>query len=153
PHKRFELPHLTVEILASPEIGAKFDLTLYAEEQVAGIRFDLVYNADLFGPARMAALLDQFRQLLEQVAARPEQSIARFSLVTPSAHACLPDPSAPLDAAWQEPIHAALARATRLAPDRLALVGPRERWTYAELEARSNQLAHYLIGRGVRPQE
>src|SRR6185503_5842085 len=44
------------------------------------------------------------------------------------------------------------AAQTQRLPEQLAVIDSRETWTYKELDARANQLAHYLIASGVRPQ-
>ena len=46
-------------------------------------------------------------------------------------------------------LRAAAARQAAQAPTRLAVVDPEEKWTYAQLDRRANQLAHHLIDRGV----
>ena len=46
-------------------------------------------------------------------------------------------------------LHDHLVHAARRLPDKVALVVAKERYTYAELDARSNQLAHALVQRGV----
>jgi amino acid adenylation domain-containing protein len=153
PYSRSTLPELTVELLAPPEIGAKFDLTLYVEEQADAIQCELVYNADLFEPARMVALLDQLRHLLEQIAGRPDAPLAQVTLVTPATQARLPDPAEALDASWAGAIHSALTERARSTPDQPAVIGPDERWSYAELEARSSRLANALIAGGIAPQD
>jgi amino acid adenylation domain-containing protein len=150
---RIALPGLTVEVLSPPEVESKFDLTLYVRDQHGRIHFDLVYNADLFGRARMVELLAQLQQLLAQVVERPWERIDRFLLVTPEAAARLPDPAAALRAEWAGSVQARFAEQARRVPQRPAVVDPHEVWSYAELEARSNQLAHYLRGQGVQPQE
>jgi amino acid adenylation domain-containing protein len=150
---RLALPGLAVEILSPPEVEAKFDLTLYVREQREGIQFDLVYNADLFGRTRMAEMLAQLHQLLEQIAERPEERIARFSLVTPTAEALLPNPAQALGVEWAGAVHTRFSQQARRVPARPAVVDPGEVWSYAELEARSNQLAHYLGASGIQPQD
>ncbi|TDB91474.1 amino acid adenylation domain-containing protein [Micromonospora fluostatini] len=50
-------------------------------------------------------------------------------------------------------IGAAVARQARLRPDSTAVSGPDGALTYAELDARANQLAHHLHRHGVRPGE
>ncbi|HET7638658.1 MAG TPA: condensation domain-containing protein, partial [Ktedonobacteraceae bacterium] len=42
------LPGIQTEILAAPEVEAKFDMTLYVREEGTNILFELVYNANLF---------------------------------------------------------------------------------------------------------
>jgi amino acid adenylation domain-containing protein/non-ribosomal peptide synthase protein (TIGR01720 family) len=153
PDRRLTLPGLTLAVLESPEIGAKFDITLYVDERDRRFHFDLVYNADLFAPERMRGLLDQLELLLAQVAQRPEEAISALSLVTDQARALLPDPTEPLDATWEGAVHTALARQARRVPGRPALIDPHESWTYAELDARSNQLANHLIAHDIQRED
>src|SRR5436309_4316798 len=40
PNAPIELPGLTIELLTHPDIGSKFDVTLYVEDQPDGFRFD-----------------------------------------------------------------------------------------------------------------
>ena len=49
-------------------------------------------------------------------------------------------------------IHSLFERQVQQAGDSVALVCGEQRLTYAELNARSNRLAHYLLGRGVTPE-
>ncbi|HEY0738799.1 MAG TPA: amino acid adenylation domain-containing protein [Herpetosiphonaceae bacterium] len=149
PDTHLKLPGLDVELLAPPELGAKFDLTLYVEEQADGIFCDLVYNADLFAAERMAALLDQFQHVLAQALAQPAQPIGAISLVTPTAQALLPDPTTTLDGEFAGFAHVMFEQQAALGPERIAVIDPVTQWSYAELEDRSNRLAHALLARGV----
>jgi amino acid adenylation domain-containing protein len=139
---------------------SEFDLTFYAGEHDGTLQFVLVYNVDLFSAARMAELLDQLARLLEQCADDPSRRAGHYSLVTREALRVLPDPEAPLDDGWIGAVHELFADQARRHPERLAVAGwsgglqpggTREQWTYAELEARSNQLAHHLIAEGAGP--
>src|SRR5215475_302849 len=65
----------------------------------------------------------------------------------------LPDPTATLHAHWDRPVYAWLAWHAERTPDRVALGDGQTIWSYRELEQRSNQLAHYLLRHGLRPQE
>ncbi|MDQ3804120.1 MAG: amino acid adenylation domain-containing protein, partial [Acidobacteriota bacterium] len=149
--EELELAGLKAEYFTTPDLGAKFDLTLYVEEWEAGIALRLAYNKDLFAHDRMVELLGQFEQLLAQAAAAPDMSISRFSLVTPASRAALPDPNAPLDAKWEGTIHDLFAAQARRAPGRIAVRDKDEAWSYQELDARSSQLAHHLRANGIRP--
>jgi amino acid adenylation domain-containing protein len=153
PDTQIAWPGLTCEILGMPDIGAKFDLTLYVEANAEGIRLDLIYNADLFGPARMEALLEQFHALLTQIVERPDARIDDLSLVTPAARAHLPNPTETLALGWGGALHTAVAQHAQRAPRQLAVRDPQEIWTYRELDTWSNQLANYLIAQGIQPQD
>jgi amino acid adenylation domain-containing protein len=145
------LPGVTLAPAAgSPEVQSKFDLTLYVAQEEDGIRLNLVYDAALFGEARMAEMLEQFRFLLEQAADDPERGIHSYSLVTPGARERLPDPARPLGDEWMGSVPELFALRARLEPGRLAVEEAGERWSYGELDARGNQLARHLAAHGVR---
>jgi amino acid adenylation domain-containing protein len=148
-----DLLDLTVAGEPLPEIGAKFDLTLQVQEQPDGLHLTAIYNTDLFEGARIRELLAQYQQLLAQVTEDAERSIAAYSLVTPSARLVLPDPTEALRNDWVGAVHQLFARQARRVPSRLAVVDTDERWTYADLERRSNQLAHALRAHGIQPQD
>jgi amino acid adenylation domain-containing protein len=108
-----------------------------------------VHDVDLFDRPRVEEMLRQLEAVLEQAVALPEAPIGSFSLVTREAAALLPDPAASLPNDWYGAVHHGLTRSAARDPHRLALVGEDERWTYGELEVRSNQVARSLLASGV----
>ncbi len=153
PGRKMDLPGLQVEEIPLPGAESKFDMTLYVNEDNGVLDLALLYNADLFSAERMEELLRQYHFLLMAAVQNPDRPVAHFTLVTEAARAVLPDPALPLDDGWPGPVYELFSARARQHPDRLALSDPRERWSYGELEARANQLAHYLIAQGVRPQD
>ncbi|HEV2735418.1 MAG TPA: amino acid adenylation domain-containing protein, partial [Longimicrobiaceae bacterium] len=148
------LPGLAIEPLPwGAEEQSKFDLTLYVLQGEEGIRLSMLYDADLFGAARTAEMLEQYRLLLEQAVADPEASVASYSLVTAAARERIPDPALPLAAEWAGPVTAMFAAQAARSPERLAVQDAEERWSYGELDRRSAQLAHGLLAGGVQPGE
>ena len=85
--------------------------------------------------------------------ARPEQSIARLDILGAEERATIlrgwNDTGRAIAPATLPELFGAQARRT---PDAIAVVFGDERLTYAELDARSNQLAHHLRGLGVGPE-
>ncbi|HSG39301.1 MAG TPA: amino acid adenylation domain-containing protein, partial [Thermoanaerobaculia bacterium] len=146
------LPGLTLESLPSPDLPSKFDLTLYVQPLPDGIRFDMAYNGDLFDPERIELLLEQLAGLLARFGKDPEARIGSLSLLTPGAMATLPDPRASLGEEWHGAVHEKLTFHARREPGRLALRDRDSSWTYGELEARSNRLAHALVAAGLEPE-
>ena len=132
---------------------AKFDITLYAPEKDGAIELAIVYNADLFSESRIANMLEELSYLLSQIAEKPDGTIGDYSLVVPSARALLPDPIESLDDTWEGPIHAYVVEWGKRTPDRVAVVDAEETWTYRELETHINQIANYLIERGIQPKD
>jgi amino acid adenylation domain-containing protein len=150
PEMRLDLHGLRAEPMGAPETPAKFDFTLYVEDRDGELVCDLLYNADLFDRARMEALLAEYLHLLRQVAAAPETPIEALSLVPPEIASVLPDPRRPLPAAaWPGAVHERLSFHAARTPQRQALSDGRESWSYGELEASSNRLAHRLREAGV----
>ncbi|HEX6747477.1 MAG TPA: amino acid adenylation domain-containing protein [Longimicrobium sp.] len=131
------------------EQTSKFDLTLYATEMPDGLALRLVYARDLFGAARMRELLDQLRAVLAQAAADPDAATSRITLQTEMARAVLPDPAAELSNAWRGSVPELFARRACEAPHALAAEDPRERWTYAELDADTAEIANDLVAAGL----
>ena len=151
---RMSLSGIEVDLIDTGESESKFDFTLYVNELPDSLRFDLVYDAELFEPERMTEMLRQLEHLLAQVAADPDRRIGDMSLVTAPAAGLLPDPAQPLGGEWRGAIHQALSRAAAEHPDRIAAQDAQEAvWTYAELESRANQLGRFLISQGVEKGE
>jgi non-ribosomal peptide synthetase component F len=149
PDVSVELPDLSIEKMAAPEAGSKFDFTLYIKDDPKGILLTLVYNTDLFKQPRMAALLDQFEHLLRQIADRPAAQISTLSLVTPETQNLLPDPTRDLGSYWSGAISTLIARQAEKQPKSVAVVDYHEEWTYRELDEHSNRLANYLLAKGI----
>ncbi|MFZ0548313.1 MAG: amino acid adenylation domain-containing protein [Candidatus Promineifilaceae bacterium] len=145
-----ETLNIEADFLARPELSANFDLTLYVAEVGEGLELTLVYNKLLFKPERMTDLLQQYRLLLEQVAAGPTRPLNQLSLLTPYAQAVLPDPAAPIDYSWPGPIFARLDEWASIQPGKTAVSDPETRWRYQDVTQSTNRLAHYFQERGIQ---
>jgi non-ribosomal peptide synthetase component F len=73
---------LRVTPLALPEGGARFDFTLYLRPKNGSLLLDLHYNRARYAPERAAALLDQYKYLLQQITAAPEQPLPHYRLTS-----------------------------------------------------------------------
>lgn len=142
---------LRFKALGNPEIGSKFDLTLYIAEQPEGtIGIQLHFNADLFTSARMAAFLNQYGQLLSNASQQPLVPMKDLSLNTPATLALLPDPLKQLNTDWQGPAFGKLAHWAQCTPEKTAITGNACSMSYLQLEQTSNALAHWLIENRVQ---
>ena len=148
-----DLPGLAVEPFEMPRPHSLFDLTLYFRTERTGIHLTAAYDTDLFTETRITDLLVQVEHLLEQVTADPERRIDDLSLLTPRAREVLPNATASLDGSWKGPVHDRLTLHATATPGRLAIEAGGERWTYGELELRSNQLAHALRAAGLAAED
>lgn len=138
---------------ASSEVGrdafdqaSKFDLTLYGSEQSDGFHLDLVYNAELFEPDRMARLLDRVLETLKVGTASPDVVL----------YSALSQPAAPgwvgaLGAGAPDTVPARVAELARTSPDAVALADRDGREvTYAELARHMARIATE-VRKGVAP--
>ncbi|HEX4963096.1 MAG TPA: amino acid adenylation domain-containing protein [Thermoanaerobaculia bacterium] len=149
PQTKRRIPGLELSGGPGATAPSNFDLTLYAREQDDQLHLNLIYNVDLFDEARATEMLRQLEALLAQVVVEPERGIGSLSLVTGNAALLLPRPEEPLSPAWRGSVPALFAQHARRVPQRQAVADPQESWTYGELDARSNRLAHFLRGEGV----
>lgn len=145
-----ELDGLKVEQLSSEDVESKFDLTVYVRERERGLQFTIVYNTDIFQPARVAEMLSQYDRLLSQISENPDRPISSFSLLTPAAINVLPDPTEPLDATWFGAVHDRLSYRAERTPEHPAVTDPYDSWSYRELNLRSNQFARALLENDIR---
>ncbi|TCP57969.1 amino acid adenylation domain-containing protein [Tumebacillus sp. BK434] len=153
PLPEFGLPGLTLRRLEVDSNTAKFDLTLFVEEQDGALNAVLEYNTDLFDAATIERMAGHFTQLLTAVTADPKRCIGELDMLGAEERALLLDE-------WNQ--HASGLPATTLValveaqaaktPDRTALIAGDERLTYAGLNARANRLAHELRAQGVGPE-
>ncbi|HEX3145168.1 MAG TPA: condensation domain-containing protein, partial [Pyrinomonadaceae bacterium] len=136
--------------LQTEETLSKFDLTLYAGVDDDSLKLAFVYNTDLFARARVAEMMRQLTDLLTQIIDRPDEQIGAYSLVTSASRNLLPDPTVALNAHQPEPITSLFSRQAQRQPSAAAVSDARETLTYQEVEARSNQLANFLLIQGIR---
>jgi len=129
-------------------IITQFDLTLNTIEFAASDRLytSFTYAKDLFDDATIEELARQFVSLAKALVQRPHEDIKRLGTklnASPDLVEKVKNRSALL--------HNLIEQQVSLTPDTIALRFVHENMTYAELDKRSNQLAHYLRRRGVKP--
>jgi amino acid adenylation domain-containing protein/non-ribosomal peptide synthase protein (TIGR01720 family) len=149
----FELAGLRVSSLELESQNAKFDLTLSLEETPAGLAGYLEYSTDLFERATIQRMVGHLKVLLEGISENPTQKIRELHFLTPAEEKQLlawnkTDIEYPLD----KTIIDLFEQQVEKNPDVIAVVFEDQKLTYGELNAKANQLAHYLRGLGVKPE-
>ncbi|HEY0095678.1 MAG TPA: AMP-binding protein, partial [Archangium sp.] len=116
------------------------------------LRLALAHERARFDADHIDAMLGQLRLLFEAMASRPEQRVREVSPVDAAARQRLLKEWSTAGGPSTEPavLHRLFEEQVARTPDAEALVSGSERLTYAELDARANQLAHHLRGLGVR---
>ncbi|MEA5498672.1 non-ribosomal peptide synthetase [Limnoraphis robusta] len=154
PQADFKLPDLSLSSLKQTNPTAKLDLSLDIYETSSELVGGFEYNQDLFKAETISRLVEHFQTLLEEIVKNPDKRIGELSLLTPSEqHQILK--------AWNQTqknytehlcFHHLFEQQVNQTPDAVALIFKDEQLTYQELNQRSNQLAHYLIQKGVKPE-
>ncbi|MCK1786292.1 amino acid adenylation domain-containing protein, partial [Pseudomonas sp. TNT11] len=146
------LPGLNVEVLDIELESARFDLTLDVIAGPDGIDCRLEYVTALYDAATIDQLGQHLCQLLQGMVAAPDRSVFSLPLLGVAELEQLSVWNATDIRYPQSPsVPALIAEQVRATPDALALVYGDTRLSYAELEARANQLAHWLQNQGVGP--
>ena len=151
----FDLPGVHVTTLETETGRSQFDMSVGFRELEAGrLTGSIEYATDLFGRATADSLARRLVRILAAVAADPAQRISQIDILDPLEREDLLtswNDSAAVTSGGTLPelFQTQVART----PDAHALVSGDIRLTFAELNARANQLAHYLIGQGIGPEQ
>ncbi|MFE7045400.1 amino acid adenylation domain-containing protein, partial [Streptomyces atratus] len=155
---RFDLPGLHTELLNPAPGGSQFDLTLNlienfdADGTPAGLTGTIEYATDLYGPATMDAFTARWARLLTAAGQDPHLPIGALDILGEDERRHLAiwsvSPLTTAEATLPE-LFETQVRATPGAP---ALIDSEGTASYAELDARANQIAHWLIAQGVGPE-
>ncbi len=130
-----------------------FDLTLTITGTPAGeLLTTWEYNTELFEAGTVALLATRLRSVLEQAVADPDRPVSELDLLAEedldrlavwnATEAPVPDAT----------VHSLFELQAARTPDNEAVVLGDVSLTYAELNARANQLAHFLREAGVGPE-
>jgi amino acid adenylation domain-containing protein/FkbM family methyltransferase len=153
PVEELSLAELQVTLLVPENTIAKFDLILNLEEVAEGLKGEWEYNTDLFASATIQRMTGHFRTLLEGIAADPEQCIQALPLLTAAEWQQLQVWNATqVDYLAEQTVIDLFEAQVAKTPEARAVVFEDQHLTYSELNARANQLAHYLQGLGVGPE-
>ncbi|HET8773527.1 MAG TPA: amino acid adenylation domain-containing protein, partial [Thermoanaerobaculia bacterium] len=153
--RTLELPGLTLAPVPREHETIQVDLQLLLDDAGDAIQGMLVYASDLFDRETIERWNGHFVQLLESMIGDPSAAVDTLPLLSETERRqvlesfndhCTGEPETAL-------IHELFERQAAQQPDAVAVVGDDESLTYGELDARANQLAHYLIGLGVGPDD
>ena len=150
PREELKLAGLDMTPLNLHAGTSKFDLTLSMEEAEGKLLGSLEYNTDLFDDQTITRMLSHFESLLEEIAADPSRPIARLPRSEQS-RLVFEWNQTGTDVEPEQFVQQLFERQSKERPDSIAVARLEEQLTYGELNARANQLAHYLKKKGVGP--
>ena len=150
PAPRLELPAAQVETLPFGGDAGQLDLAFSVQDGSAP-RLRLLANDRLFDEGTPERMLGHLVRLMEAAVREPDAPMRRHDLLGKAERAAIL--SRWKDGARSFPVrdcvHQRFAAQARATPDAVALTCGAERLTYAELDARTNQLARHLVSLGV----
>jgi amino acid adenylation domain-containing protein len=153
PFQDVELPGLRMQPFSIETGTAKFDVTLFVEDQGERIAGLLEYSSDLFEETTMRRLLEHWQKILEEMVQRPQARISELDLL-PQWERCL------LLEQWNATeqalpvgcVHQRFEQQVERTPEAVAVVYGNQRMSYGHLNEQANRLAHQLQERGVGPE-
>jgi amino acid adenylation domain-containing protein len=145
---------LVMESIPLERRAATLDLVMLIIETTGSLSASIRYSADLFDPATIARMAGHFHTLLESVIRDPAAAIGDLEILTAAERqellVAFNDTRADYPA--DRCIHQLFEAQVERTPDNVALAFEGRELTYAQLNARANQLAHHLQARGIGPE-
>ncbi len=161
----FELPNLTLKPLSIELTTTRFDLEFHlwepaptvgisriCEQSSDAINGFVAYSTERFEQETIDRMIGHFKQLLESICANPDARIADLPMLSNAEQQQLIQLNQ--TAIEYKPccIHDVFTTQAIQTPNAIAVVDETQSLTYAELEDRSNQLAHYLQSLKAAPE-
>ena len=151
PSSPWDLPGVNIEEIPSGFDSVRVDLEVYLWDAPEGLGGFCSYNRDLFDAETIVRMMNHFKTLLAAIVENPRQSVASLPLLTPEEEYQLLEVwnETKADYSYNKCIHQLIEEQAARTPDGVAVVFENQQLTYAELNSRANQLAHYLRSLGV----
>src|SRR5271165_6058488 len=155
PRHVFQASGLRVERSPVHQGTSILDMSWFAWETDDGLLLRVEYDTDLFEDATILRALEHYQKLLEGIAAQPDSRISELPLLDDEEKRKLLVEFNQTQAEYPRDlcVHQLLQEQARRTPEAIAMEFQGRSLTYAELDARSNQLAHFLRHRGVRAEQ
>ncbi|MCG6136136.1 MAG: amino acid adenylation domain-containing protein [Nostoc sp. LLA-1] len=129
----------------------KFKIKLTCLHQGNALITELHFDEKLYNIEDIKTLSEQFQTLLQNVIANPEIAISQLNILSDRQlqQILVEFNHTNADHSPDTCIHQLFEEQVKRTPDEIALVFEQQQLTYAQLNARTNQLAHHLRQRGV----
>ena len=142
--------------LATEEVsngGSKLDMTIVLDERPDAISGPITYNTDLFDAETITRMVKHWQTFLKEGLTGPDRRIAELALLTePERQQILIDWNNTQLNYPAECLHELIEAQVERTPNDVAVIFEDQQLSYMELNARANQLGHYLQKLGVEPE-
>ncbi|TDF77388.1 non-ribosomal peptide synthetase [Pseudomonas sp. H9] len=148
-----QLSGMQVDYLVNDARATKFDLNLEVTDLDRRLGCCLTYSCDLFDEPRIARMAKHWQQLLAAMLDNPEQRLCELPMLASDEQQQLRNSLVgEREVDLVQTIEGLFSAQAARQPQALALTFAGQHLSYAELDARANQLAWVLRERGVGPQ-
>ncbi len=147
---------LPYQLMSNPRAYENFELFLNASGSENSLTLEWSYNTQLFKPGTIDRMMVGFENLIREVVANPSIRVDTLNWgMTNEAVAAPIQAEAPTQeeatyAPKQQPLHQFLAQTAARFPEKTALVFQQQTLTYRRLHETANQLARYLVEKGIQ---
>jgi amino acid adenylation domain-containing protein/thioester reductase-like protein len=157
---KYSAGNITFSIYQQFACTDRFKIRLSCIQQEDSLVAAFDYDANLFSIEDIKRLSEHFQTLVESAIANPESEISKLRVSSDRhLHQLLIEfnnletlHTTSLQQRTHKCFHQLFAEQAQRTPDSIAVVFEDQKLTYAELNARANQLAHYLQKLGVKPE-
>jgi amino acid adenylation domain-containing protein len=154
--KKVDLKDVELSAYDNGYAVSKYDYSFRFAEQDDALMLQLEYNCDIYTKATVERLLNHYKQFLDQLLENPKAPIKQIDYLLPEDKTELyrnfnigvkyPSDGKTLIELFEQQV--------ALQPEATALLFGEKQWTYAELNAFSNQLAHFLKDeKNIKPRD
>ena len=151
---QMELGGFGMESIPLERRAATLDLVMLIIETTGSLSASIRFNSDLFDAATIARMAGHFHALLESVVRDPSAAIGDLEILTDAERqqVLVKFNDTKTDYPKDKCLHQLFEEQVRRTPDNVAIAFEGEQLSYAQLNARANQLARHLQSLGVGPE-
>lgn len=153
PMPALNLPNLTLSSFPIDKGTAAYDINMAMWQTDGALHGRIEYNTDLFATETIQRFIRHFEQLLKEIVAAPETPVGSLALLTPDEETqLLAWNNTQVEYSHNSCLHHLFEAQAAKTPEKTAVTFTNQSYTYAQLNQRANQLAHYLQTAGVGPE-
>lgn len=141
---------LTMNFGSNPRTFENFDINLNITLSASSAVMECTYNTGLWRETTMNRRLQELERLYKTMSENPFEPIKGIELLLPEDRLAIQQRWQSAEVTYpQSTLHGLIEESAENHPDNIAVSIEGESISYAELDRRANQLAHYLIEQGI----
>jgi amino acid adenylation domain-containing protein len=149
--EKYSVADLSFSLYKQYSCVDKFKIKLTCIDTSDTLITEFYFDANLYNSKDIKTLSEQFKILLEDAICHPEATISQLKILSDRAsHKLLVEfNNTTVDYPQNKCLHQLFEEQVERTPERIAVIFEEQQLTYAQLNARANQLAHHLRQCGV----